>query len=63
MKNYFKFMLMFLGLISYAQQYQWTGASDDVDFFNELNWKDSTTSEIPSANSINPGQMLSLIHI
>jgi len=51
-------MLMFLGLISYAQQYQWTGASDDVDFFNELNWKDSTTSEIPSANSINPGQMI-----
>ena len=49
---------MFLGLISYAQQYQWTGASDDVDFFNELNWKDSTTSEIPSANSINPGQMI-----
>ena len=49
---------MFLGLISYAQQYQWTGASDDVDFFNELNWKDSTTSEIPSANSINPGLMI-----
>ena len=51
-------MLMFVGLISYAQQYQWTGASGDVDFFNELNWKDSTTSEIPSANSINPGQMI-----
>ena len=49
---------MFVGLISYAQQYQWTGASGDVDFFNELNWKDSTTSEIPSANSINPGQMI-----
>ena len=49
---------MFLGLISYAQQYQWTGASGDFDFFNELNWKDSTTSEIPSANSINPGQMI-----
>ncbi len=51
-------MLMFVGLISYAQQFQWTGASGDVDFFNELNWKDSTTSEIPSANSINPGQMI-----
>ena len=49
---------MFVGLISYAQQFQWTGASGDVDFFNELNWKDSTTSEIPSANSINPGQMI-----
>ena len=49
---------MFVGLISYAQQFQWTGASGDVDFFNELNWKDSTTSEIPSTNSINPGQMI-----
>ena len=52
---------MFLGLISYAQQYQWTGASGDFDFFNELNWKDSTTSEIPSANSINPGQMIEFV--
>ena len=51
-------MLMFVGLISYAQQYQWTGASGDIDFFNELNWKDSTTSEIPTANSINPGQII-----
>ena len=51
-------MLIFVGLISFAQQYQWTGATGDVDFFNELNWKDSTTSEIPSANSINPGQMI-----
>ena len=51
-------MLIFVGLISFAQQYQWTGATGDVDFFNELNWKDSTSSEIPSANSINPGQMI-----
>ena len=49
-------MLMFVGLISYAQQYQWTGASGDIDFFNELNWKDTSTSEIPSNNSINPGE-------
>ena len=49
-------MLMFVGVISYAQQYQWTGASGDIDFFNELNWKDTSTSEIPSNNSINPGE-------
>ena len=48
-------MLMFVGFISYAQQYQWTGASGDIDFFNELNWKDTSTSETPSNNSINPG--------
>ena len=41
---------MFVGLVSYAQQYQWTGASGDIDFFNELNWKDTSTSEIPSNN-------------
>ena len=56
MKNYFKFLLLFVGLISYAQQYQWTGASGNINFFDELNWKNTSTSEIPSNNSINPGE-------
>ena len=56
-------MLMFVGLISYAQQYQWTGASGDIDFFNELNWKDTSTSETPSNNSINPGENIKVITI
>ena len=56
MKNYFKFLLLFVGLISYAQQYQWTGASGNTNFFDELNWKNTSTSEIPSNNSINPGE-------
>ena len=58
MKNYFKFLLMFMGLISYSQQYQWTGASGNNDFFNELNWKHTATSEIPLENTINPGQII-----
>ena len=45
-------------LLTYGQQYQWTGSAENLDFFDELNWKDSTTSEIPTANSINPGQMI-----
>ena len=49
---------MFVGLISFAQQYQWTGSSENLDFFDELNWKDTTTSEIPSDDSINPGQAI-----
>ena len=53
MKNNFKFLLMFMGLISYSQQYQWTGASGNNDFFNELNWKHTATSEIPLENTIN----------
>ena len=58
MKNYFTYILIFAGLISYAQQYQWTGASGDIDFFNELNWKDTSTSEIPPINSINAGEII-----
>ena len=53
---------MFAGLISYAQQYQWTGASGDIDFFNELNWKDTSTSEIPSNNSIKPSENIEFEH-
>ena len=49
---------MLVGLISYAQQYQWTGASGDIDFFNELNWKDTSTAEIPPINSINAGEII-----
>ena len=58
MKNYFTYILIFAGLFSYAQQYQWTGASGDIDFFNELNWKDTSTSEIPPINSINAGEII-----
>ena len=58
MKNYFKFLLIFVCLISNAQQYQWTGASGNIDFFDELNWKDISNSEIPSNNSINPGEII-----
>ena len=49
---------MFVCLISNAQQYQWTGASGNIDFFDELNWKDISNSEIPSNNSINPGEII-----
>ena len=45
-------------LLTYGQQYQWTGSAENLDFFDELNWKDTTTSEIPTANSINPGQII-----
>ena len=45
-------------LLTYGQHYQWTGSAENLDFFDELNWKDTTTSEIPTVNSINPGQMI-----
>ena len=49
---------MFVGLISNAQQYQWTGSSGNIDFFNELNWENTSTSETPLNNSINPGEII-----
>ena len=49
-------MLFFL--VANGQQYQWTGSSENLDFFDELNWKDTTTSEIPVDDSINPGQAI-----
>tara|TARA_B100001939_G_C16945171_1_gene619990 strand:- start:843 stop:2714 length:1872 start_codon:yes stop_codon:yes gene_type:complete len=58
MKNYFTCLLIFIVLTSNAQQYQWTGDSENIDFFDELNWKDTNTSEIPPNNSINPGEII-----
>ena len=58
MKNYFTCLLIFIVLNSNAQQYQWTGDSENIDFFDELNWKDTNTSEIPPNNSINPGEII-----
>ena len=58
MKNYFTCLLIFIVLTSNAQQYQWTGDSENIDFFDELNWKDTSTSEIPPNNSINPGKLI-----
>ena len=45
-------------LFANGQQYQWTGAAENFDFFDELNWKDTSTFETPSSNSINPGQAI-----
>ena len=45
-------------IYTYGQQYQWTGFGENLDFFDELNWRDTSTSEIPSDNSINPGQQI-----
>jgi trimeric autotransporter adhesin len=37
----------------------WTGEVNN-DFFNEANWRDSVTSAVPAANSINPGATINL---
>ena len=58
MKRYLLNILLLFFLAANGQQYQWTGSAENLDFFDELNWKDTTTSEIPSDNSINPGQII-----
>jgi len=54
MKNYFFLILIYFTSLGYSQQYQWTGDSNNQDFFDELNWKNILTSETPPPNSINP---------
>ena len=58
MKRYLLSIFILCCLFTNGQQYQWTGSSENLDFFDELNWKDTTTSEIPSDDSINPGQAI-----
>ena len=58
MKRYLLSIFILCCLFTNGQQYQWTGSSENLDFFDELNWKDTSTSEIPSNNSINPGQAI-----
>ena len=54
MKNYFVYIFIFFGLNTISQEYQWTGSSNSEDFFDEFNWKETTTDEYPPTNSINP---------
>ena len=54
MKNYFFYIFIFFGINTLAQEYQWTGSSNTEDFFDEFNWKETTTDEYPPTNSINP---------
>ena len=53
MKNYFFYIFISIVSISYSQEYRWTGDANN-DFFNELNWRETSTLENPPENSINP---------
>ena len=56
MKNYFIFIFLLLAFNVNAQEYRWTGNSNNNDFFDELNWVEFISNNIPAENSINPGQ-------
>tara|TARA_B100001142_G_scaffold109842_1_gene111832 strand:- start:8967 stop:10880 length:1914 start_codon:yes stop_codon:yes gene_type:complete len=54
MKRYLVYLFIQITFSFNAQEYQWTGNANSQDFFNELNWKETTTDEYPPMNSINP---------
>ena len=56
MKNYFIFIFSLLAFNVNAQEYRWTGDSNNNDFFDELNWVEFISNNTPAENSINPGQ-------
>ena len=58
MKNYFIFIFSLLAFNVNAQEYRWTGNSNNNDFFNESNWAEFTSDNTPPENSINPGQSI-----
>ena len=56
MKNYFIFIFSLLAFNVNSQEYRWTGNSNNNDFFDELNWVEFISNNIPEENTINPGQ-------
>ena len=58
MKNYFIFIFSLIAFNVNAQEYRWTGNSNNNDFFDELNWVEFISDNTPPENSINPGQSI-----
>ena len=58
MKNYFIFIFSLIAFNVNAQEYRWTGNSNNNDFFDELNWVEFISNNTPPANSIDPGQSI-----
>ena len=58
MKNYFIFIFSLIAFNLNAQEYRWTGNSNNNDFFDELNWVEFISNNTPPANSIDPGQSI-----
>ena len=53
MKNILTIICLGLCALGFSQTYEWNGGSSD-DFFDENNWKDSSTNMSPAIGSINP---------
>ncbi|WP_310557874.1 glycosyl hydrolase [Flavobacterium sp.] len=52
--------LLFIGFFANAQNIVWTGNASNNDFFDESNWKISTTNTAPVSGTIDPGLAINL---
>ena len=58
--NFRKKLLLFslqliLSFSLFSQNIVWTGSAGDNAFFNEANWKNTTTNSAPAAGTIDAG--------
>ena len=53
-------LFFLIGLFANAQDIVWTGTSNNNDFFDEGNWKNSATNVVPSSGSIDSGIAINL---
>lgn len=53
-------LFVFLGFLANAQDVIWTGSASNNDFFDEGNWRNSSTNVAPAAGTINPATAINL---
>ena len=56
LKQVINFKFLIFSIVISSQSYEWTGNGDDVDFFNESNWNDTTSGDQPQIGSMEPNQ-------
>lgn len=54
-RNIFLFLLFSVISVLHAQNLKWTGDAGDASFFNENNWVDTDSGNVPPSGTIDPG--------
>tara|TARA_B100001564_G_scaffold341393_1_gene335966 strand:- start:25892 stop:28171 length:2280 start_codon:yes stop_codon:yes gene_type:complete len=58
LKQVINFKFLIFSIVISSQSYEWTGNGDDVDFFNESNWNETTSGDQPQIGSMEPNQSI-----
>ena len=53
-------LFFLIGLFANAQDMVWTGVTNNNDFFDEGNWKDSITNAVPASGTLDSGIAINL---